>query len=66
MRKGMKVRYTSGHGGVFSAIVRRAHRDGSATIIVHFLLDPAGQKNVRCFQDHKFRVHTNRLAELRS
>lgn len=55
-RKGQKVTYRSGYGFLYSAIVQRAHRDGSATVQLYFPLDDAGRERVGCFQGDKFRV----------
>lgn len=65
MRKGMIVRYTSWAGLHYSALVRRSHRDGSASIAVYFPLDAAGNERRGCFQGDKLaRVRSEQLATL--
>ena len=53
--KGRRVRYVSGSGFLYSAIVLRAHRDGDCTIRVYFPLRD-GEEMTGCFQGDVFRV----------
>jgi hypothetical protein len=64
MRKGAKIIYRTSLGYQYSAIVRRVHRNGDATITVFFPLSGDGAETLGCFQGDVFRVAPCRIVGL--
>lgn len=53
-KKGQKVRYRSGYGFLYSAVVKRAHKDGTFTVQLYFPLNPDGSERLGCCQGDVF------------
>jgi hypothetical protein len=63
MKRGTKVTYRLWHtpAGHVEAVVRRLHRDGSATVEARFFVDPDGRRS-GCYLGYRYRVDTGLLA----
>jgi hypothetical protein len=55
-RKGDRVTYLNASGWKYSAVVQRAHRDGTVTVQLQFPLDRNGKEMQNCFQGDHWRV----------
>lgn len=63
MKKGQKFAYRAGSGNLYSAIVLRAHRDGTYTVRVYFALDKIGREIEGTMQGDKYRIGAANVAE---
>ncbi len=55
MKKGDYLVYVSGHGNRFQALVLRAHRDGTFTVLVQWPLT-AADTTCGCYQGDTWRI----------
>lgn len=55
MKKGQMITYRSGQGFLYSALVLRTHRDGTATVRLYFPIRD-GVELRGCFQGDVFRI----------
>lgn len=61
IRKGDKIVYRAGRGGLYTAFVQRCHKDGTWTVRVHFPLEPDGSE-APGFQGDLFRIDRSNIA----
>ncbi|WBU27571.1 hypothetical protein OOZ54_12790 [Rhodopseudomonas palustris] len=59
--KGAPVTYTCGHGDRVSAIVKRRHRDGTATVEARFVMNSDGTER-GCYLGFRYRMNVSNLA----
>ncbi|NEV75484.1 hypothetical protein DYI24_00110 [Rhodopseudomonas sp. BR0C11] len=59
--KGAPVSYKCGHGDRVSAIVKRRHRDGTATVEARFVMNQDGTER-GCYLGFRYRLSVSILA----